>query len=96
MSQGIGKASSNYAGEIYKLVGIKKMLEVNQVDPKNVDSKTLFDTKELKRCYNNLMKKDEVGDKEIMGYLFKECVEVGKRIKAQGTAKGHIYSGLLI
>ena len=31
-----------------------------------------------------------------MEYLFLECLEVGKRIKEQGSSRGHRYSGLLI
>ena len=43
-----------------------------------------------------MMSSGEIAEKEIMSYLFTECVEVGKRIKAKGSARGHCYSGLVI
>lgn len=42
------------------------------------------------------MSKETITQKEIFDYLFEECKAVGERIKAQGTAKGHEYSSLLI
>ena len=72
------------------------MMKRDKVPVKNVDIEKLFDPKELKRCYDNVTSKEVVPDYEIFEYLFKECTEVGKRIKAQGTAKGHRYSGLMI
>ena len=57
---------------------------------------TLFDPVGLKECFKNITSKEVVPDFEIFDYLFKECMEVGKRIKVQGTAKGHSYSGLMI
>ena len=43
-----------------------------------------------------MMSSGEITEKEIMSYLFKECIEVGKRIKAKGSARGHRYNGLII
>ena len=75
------------------------MIENDKVPVLNVDGETLFDPDELKRYYNEMTSKEEIDDREIMDYLFKECTEVGKRIKKQGPkvgARGHHYSGLMI
>ena len=72
------------------------MLNRDKVPVNNTDVETLFDPVELKECFKNINSKEVVPDFEIFDYLFKECMEVGKRIKAQGTAKGHRYSGLMI
>ena len=72
------------------------MMKRDKVPIKNVDVETLFDPDELRRCYKEITSKEVVPDFEIFEYLFKECTEVGKRIKVQGSAKGHRYSGLMI
>ena len=53
-------------------------------------------SQELKRLRDELMTKVTITQKEIFDYLFEECMAVGEQIKAQGTAKGHEYSSLLI
>ena len=80
----------------YRLAAVVKMLKEDTVEASNIDAEVLFDPEDLKRYYEDLLRNDEVGEKEIMGYLFRECIEVGKRIKLQGTARGHRCSGLLI
>ena len=62
----------------------------------NVDADYLFDPKELDRLWNQLLEKGEVSDDKIFEFLFEECKLVGARRKAQGNAKGHEYSPLMI
>ena len=50
----------------------------------------------LRPAYNELISKKEVTEKEILNYIFRECLAVRARVLTQGTAKGHNYSGLLI
>ena len=56
----------------------------------------LFNPKELKELYEKLCAKEEVTEKEVMDYIFRECMAVHARMKVQGNAKGHRYSALLI
>ena len=75
------------------------MLENDKVPVDNINAEALFDPKELKRYYNKLKSKKEISERDIMDYLFKECMEVGKQIKKQGPEigmRGHHYSGLMI
>ena len=68
----------------------------NQEYVSNMNAAVVFDPQELKRLRDELMSKETITQKEIFDYLFEECKAVGERIKAQGTAKGHEYSSLLI
>jgi hypothetical protein len=82
--------------ENYKLKQVNEMLKRDQVEASNINEDELFDTVELKKLYDNLLSKEEVEDKEIFEYIFKECMAVGERIKKQGHNRGHRYSGLVI
>ena len=52
----------------------------------NVNAAALFDPKDLKRCYDDMMKSEETAETDIIKYLFAEYVEVGKRIETKGSA----------
>ena len=56
----------------------------------------LFNPKELGKLYDDLCSKEEVTEKEVMDYLFRECMAVHARNKVKDNAKGHRYSALLI
>jgi len=47
----------------------------------------LFDPNKLKALYTDLCNKEEVADKEVMDYLFRECIAVWTNTKT-GTRKG--------
>lgn len=82
--------------ENMKLKSVVEMLENDKVEVVNLNADVLFDPDELKDLYTKLLDKKVITKTEIFNYLFQECVHVGKRIKAQGSAKGHVYSGLMI
>ena len=82
--------------ENMELKSVIQMLENDKVEVSNLNADVVFDPDELKELYTKLLDKKVITKKEIFDYLFHECVAVGKRIKAQGSAKGHKYSGLMI
>ena len=81
--------------ERWRLQERVKMYEDDKIDVE-LDGETLFDPKELKRCYEEFTSRETITEDDIFHYLFTECLEVGKRIKKRGSAKGHCYSGLMI
>ena len=81
--------------ERWRLNARVKMYQDDKVDIE-LDGETLFDPEDLKKCYQDFVNKEIITQQDIFHYLFTECVEVGKRLKSRGTAKGHRYSGLLI
>ena len=42
----------------------------------NLDWDSLFNPKELKKLYKEMCSKEEVTDKEVMDYLFRECMAI--------------------
>ena len=62
----------------------------------NLDWDSLFNPKELKKLYKEMCSKEEVTDKEVMDYLFRECMAVHARMKENGNVFGHRYSALTI
>ena len=81
--------------ERWRLQERVKMYEDDKIDVE-LDGETLFDPKELKRCYKEFTSRETITEDDIFHYLFTECMEVGKRIKKRGSARGHRYSGLMI
>ena len=84
-----------------KLYNMKRVVDMlrskaNQEEVTNMDATVMFDPKELERLREELLRKETITQKEIFDYLFEESVAVGKRIKAQGSNKGHKWSSLLI
>merc|ERR1719491_2494826 len=94
--QALGDEISVLRHRTYKLHLKIKMLQADAVEAENIDDEALFDPDEIKKCYKKMTEQEEVHEKEVMEYLFQECTAVGKRIKEQGSARGHRYSGLLI
>ena len=74
----------------------KKQLKKDGIYISNINAAVLFEEKELQRCYDQLMEKGEIEDEEMFSFLFQECMVISKRVKRHGSAKGHIYSPLLI
>ena len=70
-----------------------KRLETIKAD---INWDAMFDPTELKRLHDQLCATEEVEEREIFDYLFRECMAVHARIKKQGTAKGHRYSSIMI
>ena len=54
----------------YKLKLVVQMLKADDVDVSNVDGETLFDPKELKRCYEKMMSSGEITKKKIMSFIY--------------------------
>ena len=75
---------------------IDKLLDKVIAIGAEVNWEKLMDPKEVRKLYTDLCSQEEVTEQEIMEYLFRECMAVYARIKTQGNAKGHRYSGLVI
>ena len=62
----------------YKLNLVVQMLKADNVDVSNVDEETLFDPKDLTRCYEKMMSSDEIAGKEIMSFSSHNVSRLGK------------------
>lgn len=62
----LGKQVEALGTKEFKIAPVAKMLQEDTVEVSNIDAEALFDPKELKACYEQFLRNDEVGEKEIV------------------------------